>query len=168
MPAPPPYALPKARPIETFTDTNAVTNASTIQVAADSIPPCNNDGPNNDGPKDALGEAESARGTDNVPACAVTSTTTIATSTAPATTKPGKTRFQGNGIGGGATASRRTASITETTKPEEGRISFSRKSMRSISSSPLAPFITPPSNAAQPATAEVCRAKSPVPETTAP
>ena len=55
--------------------------------------------------------------------------TRTSTSAQPATTRPGRARFQGNGIGGGAAASRRTASMTETAKPDDGSISSSRERM---------------------------------------
>src|ERR1700690_1790790 len=92
-----------------------------------------------------------------------------------AANKPGRARFHGNGIGGGATASRRTASMTEAANPEEGRISSSRKRMRSISFSlcptslcPITGFIKPPSTAARPGAAEVCPAAVPAREIASP
>src|SRR5262249_39673177 len=48
---------------------------------------------------------------------------TIATTTRPAATIPGSAYFQRNGIGGGVAASRRTASMTRLTKPDDGTIS---------------------------------------------
>jgi len=38
----------------------------------------------------------------------------------PAAHSPGRARFHGNGIGGGADISRRTASMTDVTKPGDG------------------------------------------------
>src|SRR5208282_4999835 len=100
-------------------------------------------------------------------AMATTTVTKTSASTNPPTTRPGRARFQGNGIGGGAAASYRTASMTETAKPDDGRISSSRERMRSMSpsSSPVKRLIKPPSGAAEPTVAEVYCAKSPARET---
>ncbi len=72
----------------------------------------------------------------------IVSTAAITTDTSimPASSKTGRARFHGNGMGGGADASLRTASITEVVKPEEGWISSRFDSMRSNSLS----FIFPP------------------------
>src|ERR1035441_9852063 len=88
---------------------------------------------------------------------------------------PGKARFHGNGMGGGAEASRRTASMTEEVKPDDGRTSSWAPRMRSISGSFIVPpsrvvtsDIRPPSSVAQPGTAEAWCAEFPVRETSAP
>src|SRR5580692_9888559 len=47
---------------------------------------------------------------------------------------PGKARFQGKGMGGGAAASSRTRTITEARKPEDGTSSPSVERMRLIGS----------------------------------
>ena len=52
---------------------------------------------------------------------------------------PGKARFQGNESGGGVAFSRRTATMTEVTKPAEGAILCSLDKMRSKSSSLIGP-----------------------------
>src|ERR1035438_10024175 len=92
-----------------------------------------------------------------------------------AANKPGRARFHGNGMGAGATASRRTASMTEAANPEEGRISSSRERTRSISFSlcptslcPITGFIKPPSSAARPGAAAVCPAAVPAREIISP
>src|SRR5258708_18421859 len=76
----------------------------------------------------------------------------------PATTRPGRARLHENGIGGGAGASHRTASMTQTVKPDDGSISSLRERMELISASSCSVkrLIKPPSGAAQPTVAEVC------------
>src|SRR5271166_6978038 len=83
-----PYSVPKRR-IEIFTETNAVSIASAVQIAADSIPALNRDG---------------TEGTDMekwvalVPpssAMALMIATRTSASTATPTTKPGNARRQG-------------------------------------------------------------------------
>src|ERR1700722_5723718 len=63
------------------------------------------------------------------------------TSARPAAHSPGRARFHGNGIGGGAAALRRTASMTDVTKPDDGTISCSVDRIRSRSPC----LISPPS-----------------------
>ncbi|HMD15529.1 MAG TPA: hypothetical protein VKH18_02595, partial [Terriglobales bacterium] len=104
--------------IESFTDTNASSSAIATQIAADPIPPCKiggvADGRNEDKDKDQ--DVENRAVVDALPNCAMATipATRTRVTARPATTKPGKARFQGNGMGGGAAASRRTASMTET------------------------------------------------------
>src|SRR5580658_445582 len=116
--------------MESFVDMNATSSASTLQPAA--LPrsrcnPCNpRMGANNDGK-----DAENCADADDLITCATaaTSVTKTITSTNPPATMTGRARFQGNGIGGGAAASRRTASMTEAVKPDDGRISSLREKM---------------------------------------
>ena len=157
-----PHTLPEANRIESFTDTNVITSAIPVQIAADSIPPWK------------MGGIPDGKDPDNwaavgaLPNCTTAATRTTG-SARPAITKPGSARFHGNGIGGGAAAPRRTASMTETAKPDDGRISSSPERMRSISSSScrIKRLIMPPSNAAQLTAAEVYRARFPAHETIA-
>src|SRR5208337_4943499 len=158
--------LPEANRIESFTDTNVITSAIPVQIAADSIRPWK------------TGGIPDGKAMENCAVVAVLPNCTIATipatrttaSARPPATRPGRARFHGNGIGGGAAASRRTASMTETAKPDDGRISPSPERMRSISSSSgrIELLIMPPPNAAQPAAAEVSRARFPARETISP
>src|SRR6266446_10839545 len=98
------YILPEAARIESFTDTNATSNASTVQIAADPMPPWNIGGGTGGMDMESCGVVA-------LPNCAMATSppTRISSSAKPATTRPGRARFHGNGIGGGAAASRRTA-----------------------------------------------------------
>ena len=109
--------------MESFTDTNVTSSASTVQLAALSRFRCNPNpkmGVSTDGK-----DIERCAVADALIDCTMATTTVMKTSasTNPPTTRPGRARFQGNGIGGGAAAWRRTASMTETAKPDDGRIS---------------------------------------------
>ncbi len=125
------YALPEASRIESFTETSASSTASTVQIAAASTPPLNMGG-NADGKG-----MEKCAVVASFPDCtrAKMPATKTSPNTKPPTTRPAIALFQGNGIGGGAAASRRTASMTETAKPDDGSISSSCERMRFISSS---------------------------------
>src|SRR6516165_10653418 len=79
------------------------------------------------------------------------------TSTIAQEANPGRTRFHGNGMGGGVAASRRTASITLVTKPDEGTTSSSPESIRSR----LSCIIIPPPCSVSPKGAELCGAGFP-------
>src|SRR6267143_4652012 len=140
------HILPEATRIESFTDTNATSSASTVQIAADPMPSWKIGGG-----RDGM-DMESC-GVVVLPNCAMAATPLIriSTSAKPATTRPGRARFHGNGIGGGAAASRRTASMTEMANPDDGRISSSRERMELISASScsLKRLIMPPSDTAQ-------------------
>src|SRR6202795_2223671 len=159
------HILPEARRMESFTDTNVTSSASTVQTAADSMPPLKMGGISGGAGVESCGIAP-------LPSRAIATTPPPRTpaSTSPPTTRPGKARFHGNGIGGGAAASRRTASMTETAKPDDGRISSSRERMELISASSCSVkrLIKPPSGAAQPTAAEVYCVRFPGRETVSP
>src|ERR1700682_210611 len=159
------HILPEESRIESFTDTNATSNASTVQIAADPMPPWKIGGGTGGMDMESCGVVA-------LPNCATAAITLtrISTSAKPATTRPGSARFQGNGIGGGAAASRRTASMTETGKPHDGSISSSRERMELISASSCSVkrLIMPPSDAAEPIVAEVCCAGFRARETVSP
>src|SRR6266446_5933396 len=159
------YILPEAARIESFTDTNATSNASTVQIAADPMPPWNIGGGTGGMDIESCGVVA-------LPNCAMVTSppTRISASAKPATSRPGRARFHGNGIGGGAAASRRTASMTETAKPDDGSISSSWERMELISASSCSVkrLIKPPSGAAQPTAAEVYCVRFPGRETISP
>src|ERR1035438_6005245 len=130
-------ALPAARRMESLTETNAMIRASAVQPTVELAVPCQLSQGIEEGTVAPLNEI--------LPRAACRSaaipTTTASTSAKVATTMPGKARFHGNGMGGGAEASRCTASMTEEVKPDDGRTSSWAPRMRSISGS----FIVPPS-----------------------
>src|SRR5712692_3380089 len=91
--------LPEARRIESFTDTNVISSASMVQIAADFMPPLKIGGI-------ADGTDMESCGVVALPNCAMAAIMLIriSTSAKPATTRPGRARFHGNGIGDGAVA----------------------------------------------------------------
>src|SRR5208282_391910 len=71
------HALPAAIRIESFTDTNATSSASTVQLAADSIPPCKMSGIRDGKDKDV----ENCAVVDALPNCAMATTPATRTRT---------------------------------------------------------------------------------------
>ncbi len=95
-----PHTSPEANRIESFTDTNVASSAIAVQIAADSIPPWKMAGITVGKDKDV----ENCAPADVLPNCTmatIPATRTTASARPPAT-RPGRARFHGNGIGGGA------------------------------------------------------------------
>src|ERR1700678_494020 len=107
--------------MESFTEIKATSNADTIHFVADSMPPLRPSCPSD------VGMVETCGIVDVFGKYTTTATTAIRArrNTKHPTIMPGRARFHGNGIGGGAAASRRTASMTATAKPDDGSISSS-------------------------------------------
>jgi hypothetical protein len=107
--------LPEARRTESFTEPKLRTSANTIQLAPVALQASTTK-------LNAIVNFAGAGTGALPPENSLTPTTAIHASASAAENSPGTARFHGNAIGGGAAASRRTASITETTNPDEGTI----------------------------------------------
>src|ERR1700733_12354416 len=102
--------------MESFTEAKAASKAAAVQATSVPTGPCACRVRNDHANVASCGASASRLGL----AMAATPAITTDASTMPASSKTGRARFQGKGMGGGAEASLRTASMTEAAKPEEG------------------------------------------------